>query len=1485
MKPTALLITFLIALAGLSAATWTGSWNTDWNNPSNWNPAFVPTSTDNVIIPNVANKPVVSSTFANCRDLTIQADSRVTISGSYNLIAQNNVIINGQLVMSSTGDLQVGNGLYWESGSTASVTNSSAAIYVGGNVQFASGSNVQMTSGTLHIWGSIASTDLANYSANTQINALNVAKSTGTVFSIRSLGQPFTINGHISNQAGNTFYNYYTGDITLKGNIVDNNSDPTYGIKWDNGTLILDGANPSIGLQSTSCYLKNLTFSQTGTSQLTYPLRLKGNLRIESGVFYPQAHNITLSGNWENLVGPNAFTEGTAMRVTFNGTAHQLVNYTETFNILEVNSGAALRVNSSTAVVTCAQYDWTAGGIDVISGTFTANDLIDNGIYGSYWVNPGGIINLTNNDGWVDLNGNLTFTNGGTINVYGGSVTSDWSYSGNASLTMNGPGILDFKNQGINIYNSATNSFTYSINDYDAEIRTAGNFSCNRSTFNPTHGKVVMYGTTDATLTMNAGTLYELQVDKAVTRESEPQPAVLIMAEKDGTSREVTRANTVNLATNVTVSGSINIDSGVCNLQSYQLNCYRARIYDTLRMTNAAAKLYADNQIIWRETSVADITLGTLETIGSWNAWTGANVMLPVAVVTNLLGTSAKSIDNLSATLQFGTLNIGGTATTGGIYTLTGSQNILVAGNLTIRNGNELDLGTRNLTVNGVLNLNGKLDIHATTATVHGKPYLETTSNLTIDSGSFVCDESAILPRTTTLKGILSINSGTLNLANHYLTVNAGSTNSLASGTIYCDGVNAQNAGTFQPAGGTVVLGNLFGGGTFGLRVSNGNWLPNVSIDAGSQGYFLYTDLIIKGSLTLISGGFDVQDSSPAVHDITISGNWSHQGGTFFPRSGRVIFNGSAHQYVNYTETFNIVEANKAAGSLRVDSAAAVVTIASYDWTAGAVDVLTGTLTMLDLADNGMFGGFYCTPSGTLNITQDASSRIDLNGILQITGGVVNIYGGSVYACWPYAASASLTMTDGTLNYHDQGIYIFNSAHSFSYNLTGGNITTTKGLWCNRPGFNPSGGTFKLIGSTDAVVNFSVTTSSLPFLEIDKPGAAMPTVTLSNDLSCVSGADITSGKLSLNGHTLASGHHVHVSNGGILELTAGSVLTMASGKLLTAYDNAQINAWGTEGSPVIFTRSGDGYYDIYINAGAMITANYARFQYTGITGLGFAYNANVGGLHNCSFLNGQSGGAYLRFQNQDATITNAYFPDSNGYKNVIRSYNVPGTINLVNATGSFAGPAFEHDPYNSVFWTGSAADLQIEDVAWNRPDDYVCAPVTATVTVINSGIHDIITPFRIDFYRNSLSIPAAGILGDQFITIPALNAGAEAVVTFDIVSTDVPGTWTSWFRVDTNNLISETNEGNNITSANVVQWLPLPSIPNLSIELMSDTALRLSWTYPITVDRYKMYRSTEPYFTPGAGSYWGTTVNTTAVTGTLASPRYFYFITAERDLP
>lgn len=70
---------------------WTGALGSDWNTAGNWDPASVPTSSDNVIVPaGPPNYPTLSAAGA-CNDLTIIS----TASSTGSLVGQENLTVNG----------------------------------------------------------------------------------------------------------------------------------------------------------------------------------------------------------------------------------------------------------------------------------------------------------------------------------------------------------------------------------------------------------------------------------------------------------------------------------------------------------------------------------------------------------------------------------------------------------------------------------------------------------------------------------------------------------------------------------------------------------------------------------------------------------------------------------------------------------------------------------------------------------------------------------------------------------------------------------------------------------------------------------------------------------------------------------------------------------------------------------------------------------------------------------------------------------------------------------------------------------------------------------------------------------------------------------------------------------------------------------------------------------------------------------------------
>ncbi|WP_435416661.1 T9SS type A sorting domain-containing protein [Polaribacter aestuariivivens] len=76
--------------------TWTGNTDSDWDTASNWTSGSVPTSTTDVLIPNVATKPIASGAIS-VRNLTIETASSLTVNGA--------VTNSGKIIVESEASL------------------------------------------------------------------------------------------------------------------------------------------------------------------------------------------------------------------------------------------------------------------------------------------------------------------------------------------------------------------------------------------------------------------------------------------------------------------------------------------------------------------------------------------------------------------------------------------------------------------------------------------------------------------------------------------------------------------------------------------------------------------------------------------------------------------------------------------------------------------------------------------------------------------------------------------------------------------------------------------------------------------------------------------------------------------------------------------------------------------------------------------------------------------------------------------------------------------------------------------------------------------------------------------------------------------------------------------------------------------------------------------------------------------------------------
>ena len=87
-----------------SGKTWSGSTSTDWNTASNWSPAGVPISTDDITISGLAsNQPVISNTGLQCNNLVVENAASITIDPGYDLTINGDLTLDNGSSMSNEG--------------------------------------------------------------------------------------------------------------------------------------------------------------------------------------------------------------------------------------------------------------------------------------------------------------------------------------------------------------------------------------------------------------------------------------------------------------------------------------------------------------------------------------------------------------------------------------------------------------------------------------------------------------------------------------------------------------------------------------------------------------------------------------------------------------------------------------------------------------------------------------------------------------------------------------------------------------------------------------------------------------------------------------------------------------------------------------------------------------------------------------------------------------------------------------------------------------------------------------------------------------------------------------------------------------------------------------------------------------------------------------------------------------------------------------
>ncbi len=890
------------------------------------------------------------------------------------------------------------------------------------------------------------------------------------------------------------------------------------------GTIELYGSTDAVLTTTAGSNFFNILINKAATRANTVTVSgtpdINGEFKIQAGTFVAPA-NMNVAGDWVNLVGPAAFTEGSGT-VTFDGSAHQYCNNTETFNAITINkSTGALRVNNAAATVTCASYTWVAGAVDVLVGTFTALDLAQNGIYGNFYVNPNGTINLYQaTTQWIDLNGFLYFTNGGTINIYGGSLSSDFAYASNAVITMNA-GVLDFKDKGININDS---SYSLALNVTGGTIRTSGTFNNNRSSVVFAGGTVELYGTGDTTVSLGSGSsFYNLKTNKgSATRTEAP------LSTKERMATDNTRANMVSAASDLLINGVLHIASGTFDAMARTINVYDdLNIYGTLKILTSGQLVIWDD-VHWYPTSASNIIGGSIYCRGNWSFDNGSSADL-TNCTTRMNSDYGASITNNSSTARFGNLEIYASEEDPETiyYSGTSGNSLKVNGNLTIYATNTLNLNENSctvtgntminetgilevgnggtLTINGALNLNGSLVTGPGYAVVHGTFTFPASGSLNVNSGSFINDAPyTTSPTFVNLLGAMTLSSAVFEVTNNSVTLAAHATRVFSNSNLRIGrGFTASASGAYLPTGGGLYM---IGDSNSALTVSAGNQITSLFLQKSSNTYQVQmgANAVVSANVTITTGKLVTNN-----YNLNVGGNWTNSVGAsaFVPGTGTVTFNkAGGTQTVSGNNTFynvtdshtgdflefanattisnNLNIANKvkflAAGTIYncVNSSGtlnfyntAASTITNYTG-GGTIACFSGTqLNIADLAQNGLYGT-WTADGGYITVNQDLSHWIDIVGSVNIlNNGTVDIYGGSLDCYLAYGGNSSLTISSGEFIIRNWGIAVSTSSYTCTFNQSGGTIRLNGRFNDMRNLFTATGGTVEFIGSADVYVS------------------------------------------------------------------------------------------------------------------------------------------------------------------------------------------------------------------------------------------------------------------------------------------------------------------------------------------------------------------------------------------------------------------------------
>ena len=575
---------------------------TDFNNATNWDPAGVPTSADNIIVcPGASFQPLATADLA-VNNVLMVAGSSLSLGG-HTLTAGGTVQASGP----------ISNGTLVTQGSNSTIQ---------GTVPNLSVNTLTVMGGALTVNGNLVVTSqltLAGFTA-TVTGAASTINNTGSLNMTNPADHLIVQNGITFNGGSEQFLltdgvlEIAGGDFTATNNGIANNFAPN-----TNHTVTFTGSanqNVSFAVPGGNQVFQNLTVNKTGGS-LVFQTNavVQGNALINAGTVSGTT-KVTLEGNLADPVGNRWQVASTSI---LNAFSHVSLPVSGLVTALSFDSAGCVQVDNGFAVtgsltlngcmvmnsqsVTVNGQFSTAGSGVLYMVNATEHILVT----GDATFNGGDETNILK-DGVLEVQGNFIATNNGNANNFRPTVNHTLLLSGgnNQTLSFALPG----GNQWINNFtvNKSGGSVTFATN---AVIN--GNVTLVAGAVS---GNVTL--TLNGNLADSSGTQW--QVQNTSIQGSTPQLSNI--------TSNVTFTGTTTLVNAFTVNGSVTV-TGALDMGGSTLTVngnFSTQSLGTLKMTSASDQLIVNGSITFNGgTETGLLTNGILELFGNLTAANNGN--------------------------------------------------------------------------------------------------------------------------------------------------------------------------------------------------------------------------------------------------------------------------------------------------------------------------------------------------------------------------------------------------------------------------------------------------------------------------------------------------------------------------------------------------------------------------------------------------------------------------------------------------------------------------------------------------------------------------------------------------------------------------------------------------------------------------------------------------------------------------------------------